>query len=132
MVCKRQGSDYNHLIVMLRGMKALNPDAYVEVTCTARLSSSSTQSFCSLQIPETYKVGLKNEEHFALVAAERTQEKVAERAAVVASNPSWTDLPWTAAELETHLDPVHTRFGEIIENNIVSHRFCFVFCCCTV
>jgi hypothetical protein len=45
MVCKRQGGDYNHLIAMLRVMKALDPDAYVEVTCTARLSSFLTQSF---------------------------------------------------------------------------------------
>ncbi len=82
-------------------------------------------------------MGLKNEEHFALVAAERTQEKVAERAAVVASNPSWTGLPWTGAELERRLDPVHTRFGKIIKEHIVSQQMLFVslvfvFCCCTV
>ena len=40
MVFQRQDGDYNHLIVMLRCMKALDPDAYMEVTCAPRLSSS--------------------------------------------------------------------------------------------
>jgi hypothetical protein len=66
MVYKRQDGDYNHMIAMLRCMKALDPDAYME-------------------IPEHYKVGLKSEEHFHLVAAERTQEKVAARVTVITS-----------------------------------------------
>ncbi len=73
----------------------------------------------SLQIPEHYKVGLKSEEHFHLVAAERTQEKVAARLTVITSNPSWTGLPWTAAQLNTRLDPVQARFAELIEKNMV-------------
>ena len=40
VVFQRQDGDYNHLIVMLRCMKALDPDAYMEVTCAPRLSSS--------------------------------------------------------------------------------------------
>jgi hypothetical protein len=96
------------------------------------LSAPLRQLNHSLQIPDHYKVGLKNKERCAHVAAERTDEKIAERAAEVARNPSWKGLPWTAAELQRNLHPAHTRFGEIIKKHIVSHRCCFVFCCCTV
>ena len=79
-----------------------------------------------MQIPEQYKVGLKNEEHFNLVSSERTEDKIAARIAVISSNPSWTGRPWTAAQLRTRLDPVQVRFADIIEKNIVSDKFCFV------
>jgi hypothetical protein len=87
-------------------MKALDPDAYME-------------------IPEHYKVGLKSEEHFHLVAAERTQEKVAARVTVIASNPSWTGLPWTAAQLKSRLDPVQAQFATLIKNHMVYPGFTF-------
>ena len=73
----------------------------------------------SLQIPDNYKVCLKSEEHFHLVAAERTHEKVAARLTVITSNPSWTGLPWTAVQLKTRLDPVQARFAELSEKNMV-------------
>jgi hypothetical protein len=86
------------MIAMLRGLQAFDQDAYYEV-------------------PDLFKRGLASQQHDHLVAADRTADKIAARAAEIASK-GWLLEPHSEerfVELFDELTPqMHARMQECL------------------
>jgi hypothetical protein len=129
----RSQRTHNDLAALLRVLESLDPEEFAQVLFAERLHCASISHyaasfFFAFQVPDHLKTGLNNQRLSNLRAAAKTEEENAARLELIAGGGYGEAFaPYSDAQMDSILDPMRTRVGAILAENLVRFFFCACF-----